>query len=249
MVSYDRAADIYDDTRPAFPPEVIDALTEELSGCRAVLDLGVGTGRVALPLRERGFDIVGVDLSSKMLDVGRAKGLPDLAVGDVCRLPFRQKAFDAVLAAHILHLVSNWPALLSEVRRVAREKLVTISRTVEPLSASLWQVYYESLLERGFQPGVGKRWESDLARLIPPRREAMVLAYEEETRLDEHLGWLRQREGSITWDVPEPLHEAIMRDLESRFGGKIQTFRYEMRLMSWAVDDFSDEALAKLVGV
>jgi hypothetical protein len=130
---------------------------------------------------------------------------------------------------------------------VAREKLVTVS-TVEPLSASLWQVYYESLLERGFQPGVGKRWESDLARLIPPRRAARLLAYEEAT-LDDHLRWVRQREESITWDVPEPLHEAIMRDLERRFGGKSRTFRYEMHLLSWNVDDFSEEALTKLVGV
>ena len=249
MVSYDRVANIFDDTRPALPLEVLDALAEELSGCREVLDLGVGTGRLALPLRERGFEVVGVDLSRKMLEVGRAKGLSDVVVGDICRLPFRQKTFDAALAAWILHLVRDRPALLSEVRRVAKEKLVTVFRTVEPLSASLWRLYYESLLERGFQPGVGKHYEEDLARLIAPRREATVLAYKEETKLDEQLRWLRQKEESITWDVPEALHKAIMRDLESRFGGKSQTFRYEMRLLSWAVDDFTEEALAKLVGV
>lgn len=249
MVSFDRVANIYDDTRPAPRPEVLDALAEELSGCRTVLDLAAGTGRLALPLRGRGFDVVGVDLSRKMLAVGRAKGLSDLAMGDVCRLPFRQKAFDAVLAVHLLHLVRDWPALLSEVRRVATEKLVTTSRTVEPLSASLWQVYHESLQERGFQPAVGKHWESDLARLIPPRREARILTYKEETRLDEPLRSLRQRESALTWDVPEALHDAVMRDLESRFGGKSRTFRYETRLLSWAVDDFGEEALAKVVGV
>ncbi len=37
-----------------------------------MLDLGVGTGRFALPLRERGFEMVGVDLSPKMLAVAKA---------------------------------------------------------------------------------------------------------------------------------------------------------------------------------
>jgi SAM-dependent methyltransferase len=249
MVSFDRIADIYDDTRPAPSPVVLDALAEELAGCRTVLDLGVGTGRVALPLRQRGFDVVGVDLSRKMLDVARAKGLSGLAVGDISCLPFRQKAFDAALAVHMLHLVRDWPALLSEVSRVAKEKLVTTSRTVEPLSASLWQVYYDALVQRGFQPAVGEHWESDLARLIPPRREVAILAYEEETRLDEQLLSLRRKESALTWDVPDALHEAVMRDLETRFGGKRQTFRYETHLMSWSADDFTEEALARAVGV
>jgi len=249
VVCFDRMAGTYDALRPSPPPQVIEALAEELSDCSLVLEVGVGTGRLAVPLLERGFRMVGIDLSRKMLDVGRAKGLSHVVVGDVCHLPFRQKAFDAVLAVHVLHLVRNWPALLSEVRRVTKEKLVTNWRAVEPPSPSLRQVYHESLLERGFQPGVGNRWEDELARLIPPWREARILAYEEETKLDEPLRSLRQREMTVTWDVPEALHEAIMRDLESRFGGKSQTFRYEMYLMSWAVDDFTDEALAKVAGV
>ena len=85
---FDRAADVYDTTRRAARPEAIDALAEELSDCSSVLELGVGTGRLAVPLMERGFRVVGVDLSRKMLDQGRAKGLERLVLGDVCRLPF-----------------------------------------------------------------------------------------------------------------------------------------------------------------
>ena len=89
---FDRAADVYDTTRRAARPEAIEALAEELSDCASVLELGVGTGRLAVPLMERGFQVVGVDLSRKMLDVGRAKGLERLVMGNVCRCPCDRRA-------------------------------------------------------------------------------------------------------------------------------------------------------------
>lgn len=39
-----------------------------------ILELGVGTGRVAWALAEAGYDVLGLDLSQKMLDLAKAKG-------------------------------------------------------------------------------------------------------------------------------------------------------------------------------
>src|SRR5215212_2692040 len=44
------------------------ALLAELAGGGAVLEFGVGTGRVAIPLRERGIEVHGIDGSSVMLE-------------------------------------------------------------------------------------------------------------------------------------------------------------------------------------
>jgi len=44
-----------------------------LAGDRRALELGIGTGRVALPLRERGVDVHGIDLSTAMVERLRAK--------------------------------------------------------------------------------------------------------------------------------------------------------------------------------
>src|SRR5437763_1255862 len=60
-------------------------------GGRSVLDAGCGTGRVAIELARRGFDVVGVDLDPDMLAVARAKApeldwrLADLATADLGR--------------------------------------------------------------------------------------------------------------------------------------------------------------------
>jgi len=65
-------ADIYDTFYPGFEAEALDMLEDLASGGR-VLELGVGTGRVALPLAERGLDVTGVDASDAMIAKLRAK--------------------------------------------------------------------------------------------------------------------------------------------------------------------------------
>lgn len=62
----DRNAAIYDQIYPRVEAGLLDRL-ESLAGSGPVLELGVGTGRVALPLARRGVPVVGVDASSAML--------------------------------------------------------------------------------------------------------------------------------------------------------------------------------------
>lgn len=52
--------------------DLVDALLRETGG-RRVLDAGCGTGRVAIELATRGYEVVGVDLDPGMLDAARAK--------------------------------------------------------------------------------------------------------------------------------------------------------------------------------
>jgi predicted TPR repeat methyltransferase len=68
----------------------------------AVIDLGCGTGRAGVHLREHGFVTVdGVDLSSEMLDVARRTGAyRHLVVADLTRpLPLAPASYDASIAA------------------------------------------------------------------------------------------------------------------------------------------------------
>lgn len=57
-------------------PEVLDPVLDvlvELAGSGSALELGVGTGRVALPLSARGVDVQGIELSPHMVEQLRAK--------------------------------------------------------------------------------------------------------------------------------------------------------------------------------
>ncbi len=70
----DRVAGVYD--RIAQPPsdaEAAAAFLAELAGRGPVLELGIGTGRVALPLAQRGVDVHGIDASAAMVARLRSK--------------------------------------------------------------------------------------------------------------------------------------------------------------------------------
>ncbi len=111
--NYDRVANIYDSTR-GFSPEaerdVGDGLAAILreNGVRSVFEAGVGTGRIAVPLAARGFQVTGIDISMEMLRTLRTKR-SDIRVllAESTALPFRADSFDAAIFSHILHLVPN----------------------------------------------------------------------------------------------------------------------------------------------
>ena len=128
MKNFDRVADIYDATRE-MPSFVYDRIVDRVvaathaSAETRFLEIGVGTGRIAVPFLEHGYRFTGVDISERMMDRLRAKVRgQDVALtlvhGDVTELPFEDGSFDVVLAVHILHLVSDWQRAVREARRV-----------------------------------------------------------------------------------------------------------------------------------
>jgi SAM-dependent methyltransferase len=124
-VAFDRAAGYYDDTR-SFPAEVAAAQTEllarELAAADRVVEVGVGTGRIAIPLAVAGVRVFGADLSAPMLQrlVSKALGAVPVAVADATRLPFHDEAFGGAVVVHLLHLVPAWERILDELGRVLR---------------------------------------------------------------------------------------------------------------------------------
>lgn len=68
----DKIAIDYDALYPSHDPAMIDVLTELTDGGNA-LELGIGTGRVALPLQENGVTVCGIDASEAMVSKLRSK--------------------------------------------------------------------------------------------------------------------------------------------------------------------------------
>ena len=70
----DRIADIYDEHYEGMlDTESTVELLAQLAGKGPVLELAIGTGRVALPLAERGIEVHGIDASESMIERLRAK--------------------------------------------------------------------------------------------------------------------------------------------------------------------------------
>jgi ubiquinone/menaquinone biosynthesis C-methylase UbiE len=92
-----------------------------------VLDVPIGTGRMARLMTSRGYDVVGADISLAMLRQAQARGdVAPLLLADAEQLPFPTGAFDAVLAVRLMFHVPPpiRVAMLAEFKRVSRDIVV-----------------------------------------------------------------------------------------------------------------------------
>jgi SAM-dependent methyltransferase len=126
-IPFDRAADYYDRTRGLSDEgqrRTNGLLAGELRGRGAILEIGVGTGQLALPLARAGLPVVGLDLARPMMDrlVMKAGGtLPlPLVQGDATNAPFRDDAFGGAYLRWVLHLIPDWRTVAAELVRVVR---------------------------------------------------------------------------------------------------------------------------------
>lgn len=93
----------------------LTALRKCIPAAASGLEVGVGTGRFAIPL---GI-MFGIDPSHRMLQLARRHGLRVCqAVGE--QLPFRDGQFDVVLLVTVICFVDDVPTLLRELRRVLK---------------------------------------------------------------------------------------------------------------------------------
>ncbi len=69
-----------------------------------ILDLGCGSGDNSLYFKEKGLDVIGIDLSEKMIELCKEKGI-EAFVCDIEDLPFNSKSFDGIWAVtSLLHI-------------------------------------------------------------------------------------------------------------------------------------------------
>ena len=98
MSTYDAIAGLYDPWSRSVVEDVGFYVNEALEARGPVVELGVGTGRIAVPTAEAGVRVIGVDSSEAMLRVCRERGeeagvspLLDLRLGDIRRPPVTER--------------------------------------------------------------------------------------------------------------------------------------------------------------
>lgn len=90
----------------------------------SILDAGCGTGQISLALAERGYDVLGLDISDTMVGLARAKVRPGwrarYAVGDVRAIPGGDGRFDAAVVSKLFQHVADWQLACHQLIRVVR---------------------------------------------------------------------------------------------------------------------------------
>jgi len=142
--------DVLEDGRPDL--DVYAALTAEL-GAHRVVDVGCGTGSLALLLASRGLDVTGVDPAGASLDLARAKpGAEDVRWihGDATAVPEGLGADLVVMTGNVAQVFvddADWSATLDAVRRCLRPSgwLVFETRRPEARAWEDWDVEEDTL--------------------------------------------------------------------------------------------------------
>jgi SAM-dependent methyltransferase len=190
--SYDAIAELYDPWSRTVTEDVEFYVAEARKARSLVVELGIGTGRIAIPVALAGVPVIGVDSSAGMLDVCRRRAdaagvghLLDLRLGDLRDPPVPERA---------RLVTSPFRALLHlETDAERRQALASAFRLLEPGGRFVFDVFapsaedvretHDRWLER--EPGIWERACWDL--------ESRVLTLDvrsRDSRASMRLAWL-----------------------------------------------------------
>lgn len=217
-VAFDRAVEYYDATRgfPPGVPEHIGATIAQAGGFSAqsrVLEIGVGTGRIALPAAKHVRTYIGIDLSRPMMERLLAKRTDEpvsIAHADATRLPLGTGIFDAVIAVHVFHLIPNWRDALQEVARVLCPgapliHCVTRGQEVNPQIKALQDLWNDAVPQDN-AVGIGwKDYDTFLLNEGWTHRNTEMYTFTDDISLSpqKFLDYREQRLGSGTWRLSD----------------------------------------------
>ncbi|HEX5626675.1 MAG TPA: class I SAM-dependent methyltransferase [Actinomycetota bacterium] len=256
-IRFDTAADHYDRTRAISDEAMgrtISLLTSELRDRGRVLEVGVGTGLLALRLHEAGIPVFGLDLSAPMLAklVEKAGGAPPLplVIGDATAMPFADGAFGAAYLRWVLHLIPDWRVALAEMARVVRPggvllvSLGAFDEVGRAIRARFSEITGLSTDPVGLMWGNHDELDGELERLGLRLRVLPSIPEEEEEPLGSFLDAIEDGRWSWTWHVPEDARVDAVRELrpwaEERFGPLDRVERYEVETV-WRAYDLPGE--------
>lgn len=140
------------------------------------LDLATGTGDIAFGLAGAGWNVIGLDVTRRMIELARAKLAPGQAdrsgpgflVGDMLALPFPDRSFDIVTAGYGLRNVPDLRVAIDEIHRVLKTGGRALSLDFNrPANAVLRGVYLAYLRLTGGVLGWLLHGDPDTYRYIP----------------------------------------------------------------------------------
>jgi SAM-dependent methyltransferase len=250
--SFDQAADYYDETRALPEPIATDGIRtilEKLQGragpSAQLLEVGTGTGRISLPLVARGADVVGIDLSERMLRRQRRKDpSARVAQADATRLPFAGARFDGLLTIHVLHLIGHWRAALREFRRVLRPGGVYVNSRrwhnpddVGVRLSDFWHSRVEAHGARWRRPGIQPDEDAaeELGKMGAAVEQITPVRFFESVTPQSVVDGVASRVDSDTWEVPNDVFDQTLAELRAwavhEYGDLAQPHTVERRFM------------------
>jgi SAM-dependent methyltransferase len=237
-LSFDGLTAHYDETRtcdPACFNSTLDWIEERFPTAEysTILEPGVGSGRIAVPLAVRGYRMVGVDLSRQMLNLcveySQENGLKNrvnCVQADTTRLPFADGSFDLAIVVHVFYFISNWREAATEIMRVLTPKgvLILMHTGYGAEVPEMNDRYKELAFDAGYTfPKYGVQSSREVMDYL------VSLGYKLERVFPDSWAWISRikpvdalrhlgnRAYSFQKDVPDRIHTSVMQRLSEEF--------------------------------
>jgi SAM-dependent methyltransferase len=168
IAAYNQYADLYDEEViefwDSFPKAFLEKFVTYAPG-KHILDVGSGSGRDALLLRELGFDVVCQDGSKSMVDITTQLGF-ESHLADFSQLDFPEASFDGIWAYTSLIHVSK-----DDARQVI-QKLRTLLKPKGVFAIGVIEGKDDGMVERKTMPGAVRYFKNytkqELKQMIEP---------------------------------------------------------------------------------
>jgi len=195
-------ADGYDVFTPESNARLIEAIVRlgRFHRGARVADLGCGAGVFTDLLRQRGCECVGLDLSPKLVEVGR-RNYPgvEFMQGDVEHLPFPAASFDGVLLSGIVHHLPDPARCAAEVFRVLRPGGRFVAFDPNRMNPFMW--LYRDRSSPLYSPvGVTANERPVLARKVAAAFRAAGFSIETEYLSNLHYRYVASKR--VRWLLP-----------------------------------------------
>ena len=242
-LSFDGIARLYDETRVADNTcfnSVLDYIASRFppGDYPHVFEPGIGTGRIAIPLAQRGYKVTGVDIAPHMLGA-LSRRLEELhqpldiffEEADTTALSYRDGVFDAAIIVHLFYFIPDWKRAVDEISRVVKPDgpLLLMNTGLGTEVPLLTKRYKELCSEKGFEThyigATSTKYVVDHLAGAGFETETISGPWQWTVRqsLDQAMYYFRYRAYSYTTFAPDSVHLSVIErmeaDLREEFGG------------------------------
>jgi SAM-dependent methyltransferase len=239
--SFDAVADRYADVRPTYPTAAFDLVVGAVPPPARVLEVGPGPGLATLPMAQRGYEVVGIELGANLARVARRR-LAAFASVRIIRADFQAwrppvGSFDLALAASAWHWIDpeiGYPKVMAALRgggylalmanHPRPGRLGSRQRTFWDATDPLYRRFAPSLVKRrGWNPTRLPDLRQQLRRAGFEDVQRHVIIWRHDFDAAAYLGLLGTFSDHLTLSdrARERLFGAIRELADGRFGGVV----------------------------
>jgi len=101
--------------------------TEDLYGCRRLLDIGTGAGYFLKLAKDKGFDVIGIEVSERASEFAKKNyGIPVLNISGLEKAGFEDSSFDVITLFHVIEHLPSPANTLKEIYRILSDKGILV---------------------------------------------------------------------------------------------------------------------------